>query len=185
MNVDLVGMENAGNEMLNFIDENLTYPNANFSQENKVEFIRILDGFPFKNVNLNETVVYDIEDVDEDYGAQEYDDSYIRKRLAKLHESYNLIHRLVSMLRHAVKGYTDTIHSRVFDGDVVESVHHRDLNILLNNLIAVFNVANAAAGGRKRKSRKSAKKSRKSAKKSARKSHKKSARKSLKKSRKH
>jgi hypothetical protein len=127
--IDLTEMENAGTELLNFIDR---HPNADFGENCKTEFMRILAGFPFKNVDISATSAYDIEDVDEEYGPREY----TRDELS----TDETICMFISMLRYAVNRYTNDVKLRHFDDDQPASAHHPDLNILLNNIIAVFNI---------------------------------------------
>jgi hypothetical protein len=134
--VDLAEMENAGVELLKFIDTHLTHPGANFGENNKTDFMRILEGFPFKTIDENATSAYNIEDVDEEYGPREYTREQLQ---ASLDDEDNIVYTIVSMLRYAVNRYTNDVKTRNFDDDQPASAHHPDLNTLLNNIIAVFN----------------------------------------------
>jgi hypothetical protein len=178
-NVDLVKLTTGGEEMLQFINDNLTYPNPNFEKMDR--FLELLESFTLRrNIDMDAVNAINPEDVRETL----YSTEDIEAGLGQLNDDDNLIYNLSNMLKEELESYITNLNPERFDGDA----HSQNLDVALQNIVAVFNVANpdnnnnAMAGGRKRRSRKSAKKLRKSTKKS-RKSAKKS-RKSTKKSRK-
>ena len=176
-------IDTATDELMNFIDAELkNHRREDFNIQNMTTFLRIIDEFTFKNVDLNSKIAYNIDDIvevdDDVYEAVSISTETLRNSLNNLDDDDNIIHTLVTMLRDEVSELSKIVKMYKHDADFEpEQLADRNFNTLLNNIIAIFNVANAAAGGSKksRKSaKKSAKKSRKSTKKSARKSHKKS-----------
>jgi hypothetical protein len=175
-NVDLDKLTKGGEEMLQFINDNLTYPNPNFEKMDR--FLELLESFTLRrNIDMDAVIAINPEDVRETL----YSTEAIHEGLKQLNDDDNLIYNLSNMLKEELELYIRNLNPERFDGDA----HSQNLDVALQNIVAVFNLANpdnnnnAMAGGRKRRSRKSAKKSRKSAKKS-RKMNKKSAKKSRK-----
>jgi hypothetical protein len=174
----------SGNNMLRFVNDNLTYPNANVGANEKKTFLELLDSFSLKgHIQMDVVTAADPEVRDLIFEKED-----IETGLEKLndpeHKDDSLVYNLSDMLQKELNPYIKKLQNA--QGDDYD-FHSDDLDLALQNIVALFNVAipnnNVAAGGAK-KSRKSAKKSRKSAKKS-RKSAKKSRKSAKKSARKH
>jgi len=162
-------LANSGKAMLEFIERKLTFPNADLSAENRNEYVNLLAGFRYSRVDVNATDAYNVDEVDDD-GYLRYSSDDLREALQNVNnDEDNLIHTLIEQMKQQVKEYVDFIEEGEFDGDMENNAW---LSITLQNIAAVFNIANAAAGGKKAdKKSKSVKKSKKSKKsKSAKKS---------------
>jgi len=158
----------SADEMIAFLNG---YPGANLGMEQKDQFIHLLNRFPYHRVRMNATSAFNLED-DDNGEAIEYTANRLRAEVNDLANEDGLVITLIDQLKSQINNYKTMLTDDIEHPSVA---HTQELNQGLQNIVALFNIANAAAGGRK-KSRKSAKKSRKSAKKS---------RKSAKKSRKH
>ena len=177
-------LANSGKAMIEFVESKLTFPNVVLSAENRDEYIKLLAGFRHSRVNANATVAYNIDEIDENSvdGYLKYSAGDLREALKNMNnDEDNLVHTLVEQMKQQVKEYIDFIEKGEFDEDMENNAW---LSITLENIAAIFNQANVAAGGKKvtkskkTKSKKPAKKSKKTkSKKSAKKATKKTTRK--------
>jgi hypothetical protein len=163
-------IDSAVDELMYFIDTKLkNHRRDDFNMENMNTFLRIIDEFTFKNVDLNSKIAYNIDDIvevdDDVYEAATIPTETLKNSLNNLDDDDNIIHTLVTMLRDKVSKLSEIVKMYKHNADFEpEQLADRNFNTLLNNIIAIFNAANAAAGGSKKshkKSRKSHKKSRK------------------------
>ncbi len=170
MNVN--DLANSGKAMLEFIERKLTFPNAVLSAENRNEYVNLLAGFRYSRVDVNATDAYNVDEADDD-GYLRYSADDLREALQNVNnDEDNLIHTLIEQMKQQVKEYIEFIEEGEFDGDMENNAW---LSITLQNIAAIFNVANAAAGGKKatKKTKKSkAKKSKTKKSKSAKKTKK-------------
>lgn len=150
MNVNLNDAANNGIMTIEFIKDKLSYPNASFSKVNQSEFIELLNGFPYGNVDINNVIVYDLNDIDED-GAYVFSKDRIFDALTKLDDEDNIIYSVLNNAVDHINTYVEVIKSGVFDADEPASAHTQNLNIVLENIIAIFNIANEHVGGKKKK----------------------------------
>lgn len=170
MNVN--DLANSGKAMIEFIESKLTFPNSDLSAENRNEYINLLAGFRYSRVDTNATDAYNVDEADDD-GYLRYSTDDLREALQNVNnDEDNLVHTLVEQMKQQVKEYIEFLENGEFDGDMENNAW---LSITLQNIAAIFNVANAAAGGKKATKKvtksKSAKKSKKATKsKSAKKS---------------
>jgi hypothetical protein len=146
-----------------FLERKWSPPNPDLSLASKNEFISMLNDFPYIDVNFRETKAYNVDEPDINEGYLTYSSQMLRSSL-------NTDAAIVYTLRDILMTQLDEYIQLIDDGeeDIQDSENTTWLNICLQNIVAVYNVANAAVGGRKRKSRKKrlTKKSRKSGKKS-------------------
>ncbi len=165
MNVN--DLANSGKAMIEFIENKLTFPNAVLSAENRNEYVNLLAGFRYSRVDVNATDAYNVDEADDD-GYLRYSADDLREALQNVNnDEDNLIHTLVEQTKQQVKDYIEFLENGEFDGDMENNAW---LSVTLQNIAAIFNVANAAAGGKKatkktKKSKKSKTKKSKSAKK--------------------
>ena len=182
--MDINNLKNSAKEMLEFIESKLTFPNIELNAANKLQYLALLNGFSYSRVDANATDAYNIDEADDD-GYLRYSTEKIREAIQNVNNDEDtIIYTLIEQVKQQIKEYIEFLENGEFDEDMENNAW---LSVTLQNIAAVFNVANAAAGGKKtkktKKSRKTAKKSaRKTAKKSSRKTAKKSARKTAKKS---
>ena len=188
MDMNVNDLANSGKAMIEFVESKLTFPNADLSAENRNEYINLLAGFRYSRVDANATDAYNVDEADDD-GYLRYSTDDLREALQNVNnDEDNLVHTLVEQMKQQVKDYIEFLEKGEFDGDMENNAW---LSITLQNIAAIFNVGNAAAGGKKARKSKSAKKSKKvskkskSAKKSKKVSKTKSATKSAKKSKTH
>jgi hypothetical protein len=172
MDMNVNDLANSGKAMLEFIERKLTFPNAVLSAENRNEYVNLLAGFRYSRVDVNATDAYNVDEADDD-GYLRYSADDLREALQNVNnDEDNLIHTLIEQMKQQVKEYIEFIEEGEFDGDMENNAW---LSITLQNIAAIFNVANAAAGGKKatKKTKKSkAKKSKTKKSKSAKKTKK-------------
>jgi hypothetical protein len=189
MDMNVNDLANSGKAMLDFIESNLTFPNAVLSAENRNEYVNLLAGFRYSRVNVNATDAYNVDEADDD-GYLRYSSDDLREALQNVNnDEDNLIHTLIEQMKQQVKDYIEFLENGEFDVDMENNAW---LSVTLQNIAAVFNLANAAAGGKKATKPKKATKSKakkvskaKSAKKSKKVSKSKLAKKTKSKTRKH
>lgn len=170
MDVNVNDLANSGKAMIEFVENKLTFPNAVLSAENRNEYVNLLAGFRYSRVDVNATDAYNVDEADDD-GYLRYSTDDLREALQNVNnDEDNLIHTLIEQMKQQVKEYVAFIENGEFDGDMENNAW---LSVTLQNIAAVFNLANAAAGGKKATKSKKVTKS-KSAKKSKSKSAKKS-----------
>jgi hypothetical protein len=167
MDMNVNDLANSGKAMIEFIENKLTFPNAVLSAENRNEYVNLLAGFRYSRVDVNATDAYNVDEADDD-GYLRYSADDLREALQNVNnDEDNLIHTLVEQTKQQVKDYIEFLENGEFDGDMENNAW---LSVTLQNIAAIFNVANAAAGGKKatkktKKSKKSKTKKSKSAKK--------------------
>ena len=116
------------------------------SAENRNEYVNLLAGFRYSRVDVNATDAYNIDDADDD-GYLRYSAHDLREALQNVNnDEDNLIHTLVEQTKQQVKDYIEFLENGEFDGDMENNAW---LSVTLQNIAAIFNVANAAAGGKK------------------------------------
>ena len=144
MNVN--DLANSGKAMIEFIENKLTFPNAVLSAENRNEYVNLLVGFRYSRVDVNATDAYNVDEADDD-GYLRYSADDLREALQNMNnDEDNLIHTLVEQTKQQVKDYIEFLENGEFDGDMENNAW---LSVTLQNIAAVFNLANAAAGGKK------------------------------------
>ena len=144
MNVN--DLANSGKAMIEFIENKLTFPNAVLSAENRNEYVNLLVGFRYSRVDVNATDAYNVDEADDD-GYLRYSADDLREALQNMNnDEDNLIHTLVEQTKQQVKDYIEFLENGEFDGDMENNAW---LSVTLQNIAAIFNVANAAAGGKK------------------------------------
>ena len=160
MNVN--DLANSGKAMIEFVESKLTFPNAVLSAENRNEYINLLAGFRYSRVNVRAMDAYNVDEADDD-GYLRYSTDDLREALRNVNnDEDNLVHTLVQQMKQQVTDYIEFIENGEFDEDMENNAW---LSVTLQNIAAVFNVANAAAGGKKARKSKKAKKTKKASKK--------------------
>lgn len=150
MNVNVNDLANSGKAMLDFIERKLTFPNAVLSAENRNEYVNLLAGFRYSRVDVNATDAYNVDEADDD-GYLRYSADDLREALQNVNnDEDNLLHTLIEQMKQQVKEYVTFIEKGEFDGDMENNAW---LSVTLQNIAAVFNLANAAAGGKKSKTK--------------------------------
>jgi len=146
--------------MINFVNANLRHPIdlANLLQQRN-EFDRILEKFPYNNNDMNVREAFNLEEDDGDDGHLRYNEVTIREAINNLNDEDSIIYTLVNQLLFELNAYNRVMAARDFDGNDPYSAYHRYIDMALKNIVAIYNIAGerVAAGGAK-KSRKSAKK---------------------------
>ena len=146
MDVNVNDLANSGKAMLDFIERKLTFPNAVLSAENRNEYVNLLEGFRYSRVDVNATDAYNVDEADDD-GYLRYSADDLREALQNVNnDEDNLIHTLIEQMKQQVKEYVVFIEKGEFDGDMENNAW---LSVTLQNIAAIFNLANAAAGGKK------------------------------------
>lgn len=146
MDVNVNDLANSGKAMLDFIENKLTFPNAVLSAENRNEYVNLLAGFRYSRVDVNATDAYNVDEADDD-GYLRYSADDLREALQNVNnDEDNLIHTLIEQMKQQVKEYVAFIEKGEFDGDMENNAW---LSVTLQNIAAIFNIANAAAGGKK------------------------------------
>ena len=159
MDVNVNDLANSGKGMIEFVESNLTFPNAVLSAENRNEYVNLLAGFRYSRVDVNATDAYNVDEVDDD-GYLRYSTDDLREALQNVNnDEDNIIHTLIEQMKQQVKEYVAFIENGEFDGDMENNAW---LSVTLQNIAAIFNVANAAAGGKKATKKATKSKSKKS-----------------------
>jgi len=131
-NVDLDKLRTGGENMLRFINENLTHPIVNL--KGKCQFLLCFKSFTLgRNINKNAVVAINPEDGEILYSTED-----ILAGLEQLDDDDNVIYNLSNMLKEELTSYIKKLSPEQFDGDA----HSQNLDIALQNILAVFNVAN-------------------------------------------